>query len=262
MSIHIVPIGLDSPERFMEGFKEYPPSKVIFLMGNNETEIEFEAVKIKEEVKNSIGKYVSIFERKAELFKFADAMKTFAQIITENKDEHPDELIYINISSSTKVITQAAYIAASLFSARIYYVPAETYLSTELLPLLNCDDEELKKQKVYDFISDKKYLSMGVKQAYEIPVLKMQPPNKTELDVLEAINSTDKKKYNSVKDLVKNGLQMEYTGSRRNKYSQIIKKLQINGFISTTRSGREKGIKLTNSGKVIAEISDILLSSK
>ncbi|MBP2030823.1 putative transcriptional regulator [Methanohalophilus levihalophilus] len=55
---------------------------------------------------------------------------------------------------------------------------------------------------------------------------------------------------------------MEYTGSNRNKYSQIIKKLETNGFVSTNRSGREKGIKLTDSGKVIAEISDILLSSK
>jgi hypothetical protein len=222
MTIHIVPIGLDAPERFIEGFSKFPPSKVIFLMGKRESDIEREAIKIKDEVAASVGKHVEIAEHKAELFDFAGAMKTFAQLITENSSEE-DELVYINISSSTKVITQAAYMAASLFSARVYYVPALKYLSTELLPILNSVDEDSKKEQINEFIKKNKYLSSGVKEAYEIPVLKMQPPDKIELDVLETINTTENKKYNSLRSLVKSGLNMEYTGSNRNKYSQIVK---------------------------------------
>ena len=58
---------------------------------------------------------------------------------------------------------------------------------------------------------------------------------------------------------MKEGLGLDYSiGSNRNKYSQIVKKLEKNGFVTTNRSGREKGISLTESGKVIAEISNIL----
>ena len=259
MTIHIVPIGLDSPERFIEGFAKFPPSKVIFLMGNRESDIEKEAIKIKDEVALSVGKHVIVSEHKAELFDFAIAMKTFAQLITENRTED-DELIYINISSSTKVIIQAAYMAASLFSARVYYVPAVKYLPTELLLILNSEDEDSKQERIYEFIKKNKYLSSGVKAAYEVPILKMQPPDKMELDVLDAISAAENKKYNSLKSLVKNGLKEEYTGSNRNKYSQVIQKLERNGFVATSRSGREKGIRLTESGKVIAEISEILLN--
>lgn len=259
MTIHIVPIGLDSPERFIEGFAKFPPSKVIFLMGNRESDIEKEAMKIKDEVATSVGKHVDVSEHKAELFDFAVAVKTFAQLITKNRTED-NELVYINISSSTKVVTQAAYMAASLFSARVYYVPAEKYLSTELLPILNSEDESSKQEQIQQFIKNSRYLSSGVKEAYEIPVLKMQPPDKIELDVLDVINAAENRKYSSLKSLVKNGLKEEYTGSNRNRYSQVIQKLERNGFVSTSRSGREKGIRLTGSGKVIAEISGILLS--
>ncbi|AFV24472.1 hypothetical protein Mpsy_2268 [Methanolobus psychrophilus R15] len=261
MTIHIVPIGLDSPDRFIEGFRKFAPSKVIFLMGTEDSDIEREAIKIKETVEENVGKHVAVSEHKAELFKFADAMKTFAKIITALRCESEDELIYINISSSTKVIIQAAYMAASLFSARIYYVPAEKYMSTEILPLLNLDDLDQKKEQIYKFVEENRYLSIGVKEAYEIPVLKMQPPSKIELDVLETINTADDGKYKSLKSLVEDGLALEYNGSNRNKYSQIVTKLERDGFVSTNRSGRKKDIHLTDSGKVIAEISEILLSS-
>lgn len=230
------------------------------MMGTEDSDIEREAIKIKEKVEENVGKHVVVLEHKAELFKFADAMKTFAQIITEIQCESENELIYINISSSTKVIIQAAYMAASLFSARIYYVPAEKYLSTEILPILNQDDLDQKKEQIYKFVEENRYLSIGVKEAYEIPVLKMQPPSKIELDVLEAINSAANGKYKSLKSLVQDGLHLEYdNGSNRNKYSKIITKLEKDGFVSTNRSGRNKDIHLTDSGKVIAEISEILL---
>ncbi|MCK5725012.1 MAG: hypothetical protein KAI84_20920 [Gammaproteobacteria bacterium] len=258
MSIHIVPIGLDSPDRFVEGFRKFAPSKVIFLMGIEQTEIEKEAIEIKNEVKNNIGKHVEVKEHTAELFRFSDAIKTLANIIIEEKKKDDDEIIYINISSSTKVITQASYMAASLFKARIYYVPAEKYLSTELILILNKNDE-LKNETVTKFIKENRYLSMGVKEPYEIPVLKMRPPNKDELNILEIINKNEKKKFKSLKFLVEEGLGLDYSiGSNRNKYSQIVKKLEKNGFVTTNRSGREKGISLTESGKVIAEISNIL----
>ncbi|NPE28668.1 hypothetical protein HNV12_12010 [Methanococcoides sp. SA1] len=258
MSIHIVPIGLDSPERFIEGFRKFAPSKVIFLMGNKQTDIEKEAIKIKDEVIKNVGKHVIIMEYKADLFKFSDAIKCLAKLITKEKKENDDNLIYINISSSTKVMTQAAYMAASLFSARIYYVPAVSYLSTDLLPILNSQNEDLKKEMMSKFIKENKYLSMGVKEPFEIPVLKMNPPDGNELNVLDTINDTEQKRYLSLRSFVKDGLKVEYNGSNRNKYSQIIQKLEKNGFVSTNRSGREKGIKLTESGKVIAEISEIL----
>lgn len=259
MSVHIVPIGLDSPERFTEGFKKYPPTKVIFLMGTEQSNIENEALKIKDEVQKNLGVHVASIEHKAQLFNFSDAMKSLAEIITKERKENKNQLIYINISSSTKVITQAAYMAASLFFARIYYVPAVNYLSTELLPILNNEDEINKEEMLCTFMKDKKYLSMGVKEAFEIPVLKMKPPNEDEINVLRKINETKQKKYSSLKSLLEEGLNLDYSsGSIRNKYSQTIKKLERSGFVSTNRSGREKGIKLTGSGEVIAEISSIL----
>ena len=261
MSVHIVPIGLDSPERFIEGFRKFPPSKVIFLMGSNQTDIEKEAIIIKNEVEKNLGNHVDSEDYKAELFKFPDIIKTLANIIDEIRQENEEELIYINISSSTKIMTQATYMVASLLSARIYYVPAKNYLSTDLIHILNKGDETSQKERIHKYIIKNKYLSMGSKEPFEIPVLKMQPPDKDELEVLEIINQTKLKKYNSLRALVKEGLRLDYSdGSKRNKYSQIVKKLEKHGFVSTDRSGREKGIKLTEPGKVIAEISNILMS--
>lgn len=265
MSVHIVPIGLDSPERFIEGFTKFPTSKVIFLMGIKQTNIELEAIKIKEEVKKGVGKHVKVEEHNADLFNFSNCIKELAKLITNEKNKDEEKLIYINISSSTKVMTQAAYMAASLFSARIYYVPAERYLSMELIPLLNNDGDEINendddtiKEIIKSIRSEKKYLSMGVKEAFEIPVLRTQPPNKNELIVLKVINEAENSKYTSLKSLVIDGLKINYSGSNKNKYSKLIKSLEEHGFVSTNRSGINKGIKLTESGKVIADISFIL----
>jgi len=263
MSVHIVPIGLDSPERFIEGFTKFPTSKVIFLMGTKQTNIELEAIKIKEEVKKGIGKHVKVEEHKADLFNFSNCIKELAKLIINEKNKDDEKIVYINISSSTKVMTQAAYMAASLFSARIYYVPAERYLSMELIPLLNNDDNEINddetiKKMIKSIRSEKKYLSMGVKEAFEIPVLRTEPPNIIELNILKVINDAKGSKYSSLKSLVIDGLKTDYLGSNKNKYSKIVKKLEEHGFVSTNRNGINKGIKLTESGKVIAEISHIL----
>jgi predicted transcriptional regulator len=258
MSVHVVPIGLDSPERFMEGFTKFSTSKVIFLMGMKQTDIELEAIKIKEEVKKGIGKHVIVEEYNANLFSFSDCIRELAKLITREKQKDEEKLVYINISSSTKVMTQAAYMAASLFSARIYYVPAEKYLSMELIPLLNNEDDNAIKEMIESLKSEKKYLSMGVKEAFEIPVLRTEPPDKNELAVLKVINKAENSKYGSLKSLVIDGLKLSYTGSNKNKYSKVVKKLEEHGFVSTSRSGINKGIKLTESGKVIAEISYIL----
>lgn len=258
MTIHIVPIGLDSPERFVEGFRKFPPSKVIFLTGTKQNAIESEVKNIKDEVIRGIGKHVIIEENSAELLNFANCIQILARIISKEREGNTDEVIYINISSSTKIMTQASYMAASLFSARIYYVPVVSYLSLELIPLLNNQNDESSKKRINDFLQNKKYLSTGVKEPFEIPVLKMEPPAKDELDVLKAISGAKNAKYNSLKSLVEDGLNVKYLGSNRNKYSQVVKKLETHGFVSTNRSGREKGIKLTGSGDVIANISYIL----
>jgi len=257
MTIHIVPIGLDSPERFVEGFRKFPPSKVILLTGTRQNDIEKEVKNIKDEVIKGIGKHVDVEEESANLLNFASCMKTLAKIISREREGNAGEVIYINISSSTKIITQASYMTASLFSARIYYVPASSYLSVDLIPLLNNPDADSSK-KINDLLQNKRYLSTGVKEPIEIPVLKMEPPGKDELDVLKAISDTEKGKFNSLKSLVQDGLNIEYSDSNRNKYSQVVKKLETHGFVSTDRSGREKGIKLTGSGDVIAKISCIL----
>ncbi len=258
MTIHIVPIGLDSPERFVEGFRKFPPSKVILLTGTRQNDIEKEVKNIKDEVIKGIGKHVKIEEESANLLDFANCINTLAKIISKEGEGAAGEVVYINISSSTKIMTQASYMAASLFSARIYYVPVVSYLSLELIPLLNKHNDDSSKKIINDLLQNKRYLSTGVKEPIEIPVLKMEPPAKDELDVLKAISGTKKEKYNSLKSLVEDGLNIEYSGSNRNKYSQVVKKLETHGFVSTDRSGREKGIKLTGSGDVIAKISCIL----
>ncbi|ABO35465.1 hypothetical protein MmarC5_1167 [Methanococcus maripaludis C5] len=256
ISIHIVPIGLDSPERFVEGFKRIPPSKVFFFLGKSGDEpVEIEANKIKEHVEKSLGDYVERETINVDPFDFSNVMGEFAKIIRNGLRSNKN--VYINVSSSTKIVNVAAYMSASLFSARLYYIKAETYLMTDLTSKLE-DESHLKETMDY-YLRDGAYLSKGAKGIVEIPVLKMNPPSKDELKVLKKINDSAKESFESLKELVINCLELEYNGTNRNKYSLIVRTLEKNGFLETDRSrSRNRDIKLTESGKVIASISDIL----
>lgn len=265
-NIHIVPIGLDSPARFIEGFKKYPPSMVLFILGKGNNPDEIAAGKIKDEVEGQMGSYEKRDTRKLDLFTFSTALRSLFDLLEEHNKK--DTAFYINVSSSTKIVNQATYMAAALSEAnvRLYYVKAKNYLSTRILTSL----QEGKKDDLMKFINgleEKKivYLSSGAEDVVEIPVLKMKHPSEEELEILEAIKenggevSSTAKLIRFLKDIEP---KKSISTSDRNKYSKRVMQLKNAGFIVQEPEGVSKKLVLTDSGEVIAEISDLLKDNK
>jgi hypothetical protein len=261
-NIHIIPVGLDSPARFIEGFKKYPPSKVLFVLGKGNSPDEFAAERIKDEVEGEMGTYEKRETRRLDLFTFSAALRGLFDLIEEHNKR--DATFYINVSSSTKIVTQAAYMAAALSTAnvRLYYVKAGDYLSTQILTSL----QEGRKDDLMEFMSDleeKKivYLSNGAKDVMEIPVLKMKRPTKEDIEILNVIKenggevSSTAKMIRFLKGI---GPKKGISPTDRNKYSKRVKQLKNAGFIDQEPDGVSKKLVLTDSGNVIAEIGDLL----
>jgi len=148
-------------------------------------------------------------------------------IIVEERENDVSCRIYINSSSSTRVVTIASYVTAASMGVDIYYTRIKDYQS-----------EKSDAEKII-----------------EIPVMPIKPQNKTHLDVINKIN--EENEFDSLKDLVVKGLNLDYgKGTNRNKYSRIVRELEDLGFVKTSKFSRaKKKIKLTESGKIMANIS-------
>lgn len=261
-TIHIVPVGLDSPERFIEGFKKYPPSKVLFVVGDRENPDELAAREIMSKVEGLMGSYEERETVTIDLFTFSAALRGFFDLI--KKHDKKGATFFINVSSNTKIVNQAAYMAAALSKAnvRLYYVKAGDYLSTQLLTLV----QKGKGKKLGKFIEDLTekgtvYLSNGAKEVVEIPVLKMKRPLKEDLAVLTKIKD-NKGTISSTAKLIRNLENVQpkkkISTSLRNKYSKRVMRMKNAGFIEQELEGVSKKLILTDSGKVVAEIGDLL----
>jgi hypothetical protein len=265
-NVHIVPVGLDSPDRFIEGFKRYPPSMVFFVLGKGNNPDEIAARKIKEEVEGQMGTYEKRETIALDLFTFSAALRGLFDLVEEHNRK--GATFYINVSSSTKIVTQSAYMTAALSEAnvRLYYVKAKDYLSTKILTAL----QEGKKGELTEFIDSleqKKivYLSNGAKDVVEIPVLKMKRPSKEDLEILGAIKENGGEVSSTAKlirFLKGVGPKKSISTSDRNKYSKRVMQLKNAGFIVQEPEGVSKRLILTDSGEVIAEIADLLKDKK
>jgi predicted transcriptional regulator len=115
-------------------------------------------------------------------------------------------------------------------------------------------------ERIYQFISRLRdegvYLSSGAESPIEIPVLKMMKPRREEFDVLSCLDVSGGF-VKSIKSLL-GKMRILYTGSNINKYSKIVQSLEKRGFVETERVGRNTRIVLTDPGKVISMLSDVL----
>ncbi len=265
-NIHIIPIGLDSPDRFVEGFKRYPPSKVIFVLGSGDNPEEIAAEKIKEEVEGKMGSYEKRETRNLDLFTFSSALRGLFNLIEEHNEK--DATFYINVSSSTKIVTQAAYMAAALSEANVhlYYVRAKNYLSTQILTALQKENKEDLLEFMGELEKSKRvYLSKGARDIVGIPVLKMKRPSEEDLEILEKIKESGGEVSSTAKliRILKGiGPKESISTADRNKYSKRVKLLKNAGFLVQKPEGVSKKLVLTDSGKVIADIADLLKDKK
>ncbi|GBE18073.1 hypothetical protein BMS3Abin16_00664 [archaeon BMS3Abin16] len=235
---------------------------IVFILGAGESLEEKAAEKIKTEVEKKLASYQDQETIILELFSFTEVLKGLFELIEKHKNG--SVTFYINISSSTKVVSQAAYMAAALSDAniRLYYIKAEEYLSTQLLKFLqNKEDSDIKQ--FIKGLTEKEavYLSKGATKIVEIPVLKMKRPSKSDFEILEIlkaeggeISSTAK----LIRIMKKLGSKESIQITDRNRYSKRLKYLINQGFVTQDPQGVSKKLSLTDSGAAIAKIGDIL----
>ena len=256
--IHIIPIGLDSPDRYILGLKTYPPAKVIFLLGRRMNIIERKAEEIKDILEEKLGVHVERETYHIDIEDFKFTLRELLEIISENKSE--DTTICINISSMTKQVAQACYLAASLSDASIkmFYIQPDDYLTSLLLRYV----EQQDYKGFFDYIQERGlFLSYGSKRLIEIPVFRVDKPKKDLLEVLVVLNS-EKEGFQSISQLIKKieniGKRDKISQSMRNKYNKLFLAMKKLGFIEEDAVGRSKRIKLTEEGRVIAAAADLL----
>lgn len=235
-TIHIVPVGSNDPlDSYLIPFKNYPPSKIIFLMGQDNTRPdEIKAAEIKDQICKVLPEWVEQETWNTNIFDFQSVMDTMFNIFKsetkKNEDMGNSFNMLINVASSTRVVTIASYITAAHMSAGVYYT------------------------KVKDFRMEKS----AAEEVIMIPVMPIKPPTQDQIKVIRKIDEYNE--FGSLKELVEVGFKLDYksTGSYRNKYSKIIKDLEVSGFVEATKlSGIRKKIRLTESGKTMAKICHI-----
>jgi uncharacterized membrane protein len=286
--VHIVPVGMDSPDRFLV-FKHIPATKVILITGSlkkkgTEKE-EALARKIIDKLVAVLGSVMKVEVEETDVFDYKSNLELIARLIKE----HEEAEVFINLSSATKIMLFAGFMAASLFGARLYYVSPKEYITTALEEACKTDDLD-KLKKLMGGNCDEVYLSRGVRHVSELPVLKMEPPKEEELEILKAIKNAGGKvdRIIDLMDYIDYGVlykgkepprkpvyrkdtkkQKEHRSRKKefnkerirfiNKVRKNLDSMEKRGYISRTRVGKNARIELLEPGATLVKLESVFM---
>ena len=238
--IHIVPLGYEK-DRVLDPLRDLKADKVILLIHDDDEELWY-----RREVKNELrGSTIKIEERDCDIFDMYGTIGTIADII----DNHPDDDIYVNLATGSKVTAIGGMIACMLTDATPYYVRAERYgpenkegppsdpvssgvKGIDNLPSFHIDEHPAEQIHALEFISN------------EGPVRKselIEFGDENQLPFLSDHNSANR------------------TGQYRLLDNHIIDPLTERGEITVEKVGRRSEIKITQAGQNTLRAFDYLL---
>ncbi len=230
MKVHILTLGWDS-ERSIYGCMKLGADKVYLVVpgktktGSIEEWWNNKTKSVGEKIIKGFSKY---FEFKRLEVVYEDYFDCFRGILKTIKEEQArGNLVYLNISSGSHILTSAAIFAASLTRAKAYYVIPEKY------------DEVFKKEE--------RFISYGGREVVDVPLLPISYLLKVELKLLKIIAASNSI---SITELVEKARPF-FKSTNRSKINYYLKKLADIGFLKTKFQSGKIFAEITDSGKMV-----------
>jgi hypothetical protein len=275
----LVPQGLER-DRIIGAITHLQPEKV-FIIRNKKQSSEMSAVEITvEEILNNLktklvedpiipidGDMIDITTFKVNFFDLLDAYLDFRAIFSRLG---PDAEFLVDISSGTRIVSCALFLAALEIGASIYYVSPRTYFTpqdtrkrlesiSKALESYRETNEEAYLERIGEVLEEglKEFevpqLARGVRKVLKCPPLPIRiEQEEIEHEYLEALDDMGGKAP-SITDLLVNLLGRKPTPTDRVMAAKQIATLERCGFVETAYTGRQKEINLTIYGKEWAE---------
>ena len=275
----LVPQGLER-DRIIGAITHLQPEKV-YIIRNKKKSSEMSAVEItidglltdlkKKLVEDPIipvdEEMIDITSFEVNFFDLLDAYLDFRAILSKLG---PDAEYLVDISSGTRIVSCALFLAGLESGASIYYVSPRSYFTPEVarkkLETLNKDLDAYLENKDSEILEHMKdviklgleefqvpQLAMGVRKVFKCPPLPIKiEQEQIEPGYLEALTRMGGS-ARSITDLLVELLGRRPTPTDRVMAAKQIATLERCGFVSTSYTGRQKEITVTMYGKEWAE---------
>lgn len=271
----LVPQGLER-DRIIGAITHLQPDKV-FVIRNKKKSSEMSAVEITiegllTELRRKLAEdpiipvdeeMIDISTFKVNFFDLLDAYLDFRAILAKLG---PDSEFLVDISSGTRIVSCALFLAALEIGASIYYVSPRSYFTPEVarrkLEALNKDLKAYLESKSPEHLERMRklleeglqefqtpQLAMGVRKVLKCPPLpiriEQEEIDRGYLEALERIGGTAP----SITDLLVALLGRRPTPTDRVMAAKQIATLERCGFVTTSYTGRQKEMTLTEYGR-------------
>jgi CRISPR-associated protein Csa3 len=201
----------------------YPVSKVILVVGEQESSGERKARRIADEMVQELQTVWDVEIAEIDKKNVIRGASQLIRIIRAEKENREETIL--NVSGSLRTFSIAAYIAACITSSKII----------SSIPQYDENDEEV-----------------GIEEIVEIPILPVDFPGREQFEIIENIgdglDSLDELVF-ILNPAIKKGTQ-EFM-SERSRISHHIAKLERAGFVKRTKVGRNVRIEVTGLGDML-----------
>jgi len=184
-------------------------------------------------------------------FDLLDVLRTISKIIT--KERNNNNIVYVNMSASGRLTSVGSTLAAMAHGAKVYYVVADRYPRNEEEEMEHglsiCDNLNITFLENFQLQFPDK---AGIKILVELSKRKKGMMNREILDFLRKSGEEGfKKEYGWLERGEKANYLMKLNKG-------ILEKLRSNNYITIERYGRSNLIKITESGRYVANISGMV----
>ncbi len=257
--VHVIPLGHEI-DRAVKPFEKYRANRAYILATNNDKKYNPEMVdkqifylnKVKDALQQwkIVTKVVTV-----DMFNLQEVIKIISRIVVTEK-EH-DNQVFVNVSSSGRLTSIGATLAAMANGAQAYYVEADDYSTTnqekQKHGLSICKDLKIRFLTSFKFKMPKEN---GIKL-----LVKLLETDSGELEPGKAIEYLAKRGSPDWKEYL-NYQSRQFKRKHKQKglmklNKGVLTELQKNGYITRGSYGRYKPIQITESGKHIAYLSGL-----
>jgi hypothetical protein len=276
--VHIIPAGLEYDRVVKPLLKDFTVSKAYILINENEGKDFGKQKEIVDKFRRSIKKVPLDWEEiEVDIYDFN---KTFQRVYSLiNKEVLAGNPVYINISSSPKILLVALIMAAFMNKEHgevmLFYVEPEKYYDGEVVhTIMQLLDKKADEKKI---VSDLKVLAKeieahgmaaGEARIYEFPPFPVAEVTDVEYEMLKVIrdgsrrpvknqdavlNLTDAGGVSSIKELKEMLDDRLGKVTPRSNVKYYLDNLLKMGLVRTERDKKELNIRLTKVGELFAD---------
>jgi len=226
---HIVFVG-NQKDRLIESIsalREIPFSKLFLIVGEDKNKASEQNIKkIAKQIQTELKMLWDIDIRAVDKQSVLKAANQLFTMITEEKMIGND--VFLNTSGSTHTLSVGAYIAACMTGSKMITA----------IPKYDDMGEEI-----------------GIEEVIEIPVIPVDYPGEEQRHIItligEGVESLDSLIFMITPDIEKDSKEFR---SERSRLSHHLSKLEEAGFIKKAKKGRNISIRLTELGRMLADM--------